>query len=97
MSEECLEDNRDIFSICEIHEMFDSGFLSSLQEIAKRTKSKRFAGQNIAYFVVNMVLQLDDLITPITYASLKDKVRLQMQPVLQEDVEGKKNENPTDD
>lgn len=76
----------------EIHAMFDSGFLSKLHEFAKRTKKEMFAEIDIACFQCRMILEFSDLETPLTYESIKDKVKLEMQPMLQKDIDKAKAE-----
>lgn len=92
MAEANTEQEKKIYQPEEIHEMFNSGFLSKLQEFAKRTKKEMFADDDIACFQCRLILEFTDLDTPLTYELIKEKVNLQMQPMLQKDVDKAKAE-----
>lgn len=92
MTEETKNQQPQIYSHEEIHEMFNAAFLPKLQEFAQRTKKEMFADEEIACFQVRLILEFSDLETPLTYESIKEKVNLQLQPVLQKDVDKSKAE-----
>lgn len=87
MTEETTTEPPQIYSHDEIHEMFNTAFLPKLQEFAQRTKKEMYADKEVACFQVRMILEFSDLESPLTYDSIKEKVNLQLQPVLQEDVD----------
>lgn len=97
MTEVEQQDTSNIFSIEEIHEMFDSGFLSKLQEIGGRVKDVRFPEKEIAYFAASLVMRIPPTDEPLTYASIQDHIQFQLQPILQEDIDKAEAEKAEED
>lgn len=77
------------FAEWEIDELFDKGFLPTLQRISKRINEA--SEEELVGFNVSLSLVFTDLDKPLSYQSIKDKVRLQIIPLVNRE-EGEEDE-----
>lgn len=79
-----MSDEQQIYTDEEVVKMFDTEFLPTIQELARRCKKIKYQDVDIKLWEVKMNLQFSNLDKTLRYEDIEGQIRLQLVAITQE-------------